>query len=128
MLFRSVSQSRYVGLAAGFSSTTGIHSTLQSAGSLAAAYLETVGAPTFDDTKRTVVYTGTTNVTWTLPTASTCTGREYILHHSNTAGTITLSQTITKGNTGTFNTISPGQWAYIVSTGSGWRGYKITSL
>jgi len=115
-------------LAAGFSSTTGIHSTLQSAGSLAAAYLETVGAPTFDDTKRTVVYTGTTNVTWTLPTASTCTGREYILHHSNTAGTITLSQTITKGNTGTFNTISPGQWAYIVSTGSGWRGYKITSL
>lgn len=115
-------------LAGGFSSTTGIHSTVQSGGSMAAAYLETVGSPTFDDTKHTVVYTGSTNVTWTLPTASTCTGRWYLLHHSNTAGTITLSQSITKGNGGNFNTITAGQWAWIVSTGSGWRGYKITSL
>lgn len=115
-------------LAAGFSSTTGTHSTLQSAGSFASAYLETVGAPTFDATKNKVVYTGTTNVSWTLPTASTCTGREYILHHANTSGTITLSQSVTSGNGANFNTIAPGQWAWITSTGSGWRGYKQTSL
>jgi len=115
-------------LAAGFSSTTGIHSTLQSAGSFASAFLETVGAPTFDASKNKVVYTGTTNVSWTLPTASTCTGREYILHHANTSGTITLSQSVTSGNGANFNTIAPGQWAFITSTGSGWRGYKVTSL
>ena len=115
-------------LAGGFATTTGIHSTVQSAGSMAAGYLETVGSPTFDDTKHTVIYTGSTNVTWTLPTSSTCTGRWYVLHHANTSGTITLSQSITKGNGGNFNTLTAGQWAWIVSTGSGWRGYKITSL
>lgn len=116
-------------LAGGFGTTvTGAHSNVQSAGSMAAGYLETVGSPTFDATKHTVIYTGSTNVTWTLPTASTCTGRWYILHHANTAGTITLSATITKGNGGNFNTLTAGQWAWVVSTGSGWRGYKITSL
>ena len=115
--------------AGGFGTTvTGAHSNIQSAGSMAAGYLETVGSPTFDATKHTVIYTGSTNVTWTLPTASTCTGRWYVLHHANTAGTITLSATITKGNGGNFNTLTAGQWAWIVSTGSGWRGYKIASL
>ena len=107
---------------------SGAHSTIQSAGSFAGAFLETVGSPTFDDTKSVVVYTGSTNVTWTLPASSTCTGRVYILHHSNTAGTITLSASVNKGNGGNFNTITAGQWAWIVSTGSAWRGYKIASL
>lgn len=119
-------------LAGGFSSTTGIHSTLQSGGSLATAYLETVGAPTFDDTKRTVVYTASTNISWTLPSAATCNcpGREYILHHAGTAGTITLSQSISKGNGTNFNTLTAGQWARIVygTSGGNIRGFKITSL
>ena len=117
-------------LAAGFASTTGIHSTLQSAGSFAGARLETVAAPTFDATKHTVIYTASTNVSWTLPSAASCAcdGRVYILHHAGTAGTITLSQTITKGNAGNFNTLTAGQWAYITYGAASIRGYKITSL
>jgi hypothetical protein len=117
-------------LAAGFSSTTGIHSTLQTAGSFAGARLETVAAPTFDATKHTVIYTASTNVTWTLPSAASCAcdGRVYILHHAGTAGTITLSQTITKGNAGNFNTLTAGQWAYITYGAASIRGYKIISL
>lgn len=110
--------------------TTSPHSTVQSAGSLATAYLETLGAPTFDETKHTVVYTNTTNVTWTLPTAAACAceGRVYVLHHATSSGTITLSQSISKGNGGTFNTLTAGQWAYIVYGSSSIRGYKIASL
>lgn len=107
---------------------TGAHSTVHSGGSFAGAFLETVGSPTFDDTKHVVVYTGSTNVSWTLPAASSCTGRYYWLHHANTSGTITLSSSISKGNGGNFSTITAGQWAFIVSTGSGWRGFKISSL
>lgn len=117
-------------LAAGFASTTGIHSTLQTGGSFAGARLETVGAPAFDATKHTVIYTASTNITWTLPTAASCAcdGRVYILHHAGTAGTVTLSQTITKGNGGNFSTLTAGQWAYITYGTSTIRGYKITSL
>lgn len=115
-------------LAGGFASTSGIHSTVQSAGSFAGAHLETVGSPTFDDTKWIVTYTGTSNVSWTLPTASTCTGRMYYLFHRNNAGTITLSSSVNKGNGGNFNTITAGQLAIIWSTGSAWNGIKVTSL
>lgn len=110
--------------------TTAPHSTLQSAGSLATAYLETVGAPTFDETKRTVVYTASTNISWTIPTAAgcACTGREYILHHTGTAGTITLSNSVSKGNGTTFNTLARGEWAYIIYGSATIRGYKLTSL
>jgi len=111
--------------------TVAPHSTLQSAGSLATAYLETVGAPTFDETKRTVVYTANTNISWTIPTTTTCNcpGREYILHHAGTAGTITLSNSVSKGNGTTFNTIAAGEWAYIIygASGGNIRGYKLTS-
>ena len=117
-------------LGVGVTDPTQIHSTVQSAGSLATAYLETVGAPTFDETKHTVIYTASVNISWTLPTAAACgcAGRQYILHHSGTAGTITLSQNISKGNGTNFNTLTAGQWAYIVYGSSTIRGYKITSL
>lgn len=110
--------------------TTAPHSTIQSAGSIATAYLETVGAPTFDETKRTVVYTASTNITWTLPTAASCAcqGREYILHHSGTGGTLTLSQSVSKGNGGNFTTLAAGEWAYVIYGSSSIRGYKLTSL
>jgi hypothetical protein len=105
-----------------------VTSTMHSAGSFATAVLTTVGAVTLDEQHRTVIYTGSTNVTWTLPTPSTCTGREYILCHRNTAGTITLSASVNKGNGGNFNTLTAGQWAYIISDGTAWTGYKLTSL
>ena len=110
--------------------TTSPHSTMQSAGSLATAYLETVGAPTFDETKRTVIYTASTNISWTIPTAAACgcAGREYILHHAGTGGTITLSNNVSKGNGTNFNTLAAGEWAYIIYGSSSIRGYKITSL
>lgn len=112
----------------GYAATASIHSTLQSAGSLSAAILSTAGAPTFDETKHTVYYNVTANVTWTLPDPATCVGRMYILHHSSTAGTITLSRNISKGNGGTFNTLTAGQWAFIQADSGNWRGYKIASL
>lgn len=114
-------------LGVGFASTSGLHSTLQSGGSFAAGFLETVGAPTFDETKHVVVYTGSSNVTWILPSASTCTGRIYVLHHANSTGTITLSSSITKGGGGNFNTLTGGEWAFIVAGSASWRGYKLTS-
>jgi hypothetical protein len=117
-------------LGVGVTTPASIHSTVQSAGSFATAYLETVGAPTFDETKHTVVYAASVNISWTLPTAAACgcAGRQYILHHSGTAGTITLSENISKGNGTTFNTLTAGQWVYIVYGSSAIRGYKITSL
>lgn len=110
--------------------TTTPHSTVQSAGSLATAYLETVGAPTFDETKHTVIYTASTNISWTLPTAAACAceGRVYILNHAGNSGTITLSQNVSKGGGSTFNTLTAGQWARIVYGSSSIRGYKLASL
>lgn len=105
-----------------------VTSTLHSAGSFATAILTTVGAVTLDERHHVVIFTGNTNQTWTLPTASTCTGRQYILAHRNTTATITLSTSINKGNGGSFTTISPGEWATIWSDGSAWTGYKLTSL
>lgn len=110
----------------GFSSTTGLHSTLQSSGSFAGAMLETSGAPTFDETKYCVVYTASTSITWTLPTASSCTGRVYKLHHAGSGGTITLSQSVSAGNGVTFSTLSAGEWATIHAGISNWRGKKQT--
>lgn len=111
----------------GHSSPTTIHSHVHSAGSFAAAALDTLGAPTFDRTKHVVVYTGTTTQTYTLPSASTCDGRVYhIWNHS--AQTITLSSSVTKASGSSFNTITAGQHAMIVSVGGVWRGYKVASL
>lgn len=106
-----------------------VHSTLQSSGSLATAYLETSGAPTFDETKRTVIYVGSSNVTWTLPSSSSCNceGREYILHNASASSTITLSQPVSKANGSSFNTLSPGEWAHIFYGATFIRGYKLTS-
>ncbi|MDW8231066.1 MAG: hypothetical protein RMJ33_14635, partial [Saprospiraceae bacterium] len=106
-----------------------VHSTLQSSGSLAANYLETSAAPTFDETKHKVIYVGTSNITWTLPTASACNcaGREYILHNASASSTITLSQAISKSNGASFNTLAPGEWAHIFYGPSVIRGYKLMS-
>lgn len=111
-------------LGVGFSDATGLHSTVHSAGSFAAGMLETSGAPTFDETKHTVVYTASTNVTWTLPSASSCTGRVYWLHHAGSGGTITLSSSVSSGNGVTFSTLAAGEWARITAGIGSWRGKK----
>ena len=113
----------------GFNSPSAVHSTLQSSGSLATSYLETAGAPTFDETKHQVVYVGTTNVTWSIPsaTACNCQGRQYILHNASASSTITLSNPVSKANNQTFNTLAPGEWAHIFYGSSIIRGYKLTS-
>lgn len=114
-------------LGAGFSSTTGLHSTLQSSGSLAASNLNTLGAPTFDETRFWVTYSGTTNQTWTLPSPSACAGRTYVLANLSASSTITLSQNVKKANGSTFNTLTAGQWAIISPDSSTWYGFKLTS-
>ena len=115
---------------AGTATESAVNSTLTSGGSFATAYLETVGAPTFDETKHTVIYTASVNISWTLPSAASCScaGRIYVLHHAGTAGTITLSQSITKGNGGNFSTLTAGQWAQIYYGSSSIRGYLYISL
>jgi len=114
-------------LGAGFSTTTGLHSTLQSAGSLAVAVTETTGALTLTENHQTAIFTGSANQTFTLPTASTCVGRVYRIGHAGTGGTVTLSASVTSGN-GTFNTVTAGQWATIIATSGGWKGFKVASL
>ena len=103
-------------------------STLHSAGSLASACTTFTGALTLDERDNWRAYTGTTNVTVTLPAASTCAGREYTIHHRGTAGTLTLSIAINKGNGTTFNTLAAGQFAFIKSDGTAWNGIKLASL
>lgn len=111
-------------LGVGFASATGLHSTLHSSGSFAAGMLETSGAPTFDETKYCVIYTASTNVSWTLPAASSCTGRVYWLCHAGSAGTITLSLSVSVGNGVTFTTLAAGEWARIQAGIGSWRGKK----
>ena len=110
--------------------TTTPHSTLQSAGSFAAAVLETSGDPTWDETKHTVIYDASVNITWNIPTwaACNCLGREYLLHHGGSAGTITLAASVSKGNGGNFSTLVAGEWAYLIYSDTKLRGYLITSL
>lgn len=112
----------------GYSSTTGIHSTLQSSGSLAAACLNTAGSPTFDETKFYVVYTGSGSQTYTLPSASSVTGRMFWIANHSSSGTITFSTNIKKAASSSFTTLSPGEFAIFSSDGLDFRGFKQTSL
>lgn len=112
----------------GHSSPTTIHSNVHSAGSMAAKSLETFGAPTIGATEHVIVYTGSTNQTYNLPSATTCDGRWYQIWNHSASSTITLSSSVTKASGSSFNTIAAGQFAFVVSVGGVWRGYKVTSL
>ena len=115
-------------LGAGFSTTTGLHSTMQSGGSLAAAVREATGATTLNESDHTLLFTGSANSTFTLPTASTCVGRIYVIGHIGSGGTVTLSAAVTNGSGTTFNTVTSQQWATIIARSSGWVGFKVASL
>ena len=117
-------------LGAGTGQPENLTSTLQTAGSYAGPITNISTAITLNDSHHTLVYGGTNNVTWTLPSPTTCGGRVYIIVNASAAATLSLSVNVAKGNGGTFNSITAGQWAYLVAdaTGSTWRGYKLTSL
>ncbi len=104
-----------------------IHSTLQSGGSLATAFTQTTGNFTINETHHTVVYTLNSTVNWTLPDPTTCIGRQYILHHFGSTGNIGLNYNVVSSSGTTFNAVPARNWAWIISDGTNWRGYRLTS-
>lgn len=77
---------------------------------------------------RTVVYTLNSTVTFTLPSAVGIAGREYIIHHFGSGGNISLSSSVISSTGTTFSAVGARQWAYIISDGTNWQGYLLTSL
>jgi hypothetical protein len=114
-------------LGVGFANTTGLNCTLHTSGSLGVAVLGTAGAPTFDETKCVVYYTGGAPVTWSLPTAGTVSGQMFVLGNK-TANTVTLSQSVSSGQTTPITTISDGEWVVAFADASGYHGFKVSSL
>ena len=127
-LVKSSNATSLVRLGVGVGNPANIHSTVQSAGSFSARPLTTVGSFTLDESNYLVIYTANSTVTWTLPTASTCPGRQYVLCNRGSSGTVNLSASVSKGAGGNFSSLSAGQWAIIFSDGSSWTGFKLTSL
>ncbi len=64
--------------------TTSPNSTLDVRGSIALSYRAFTGSTTAASTDNTLMFTGTTASTITLPDATTCTGREYIIKNVST--------------------------------------------
>lgn len=112
----------------GHTATTTVKSTIDNKGSYAAATTATTGNLTLTEAHHTVRYTLNSSPTFTLPSASDCPGREYIIHHFGSAGNIILSQNIISSTGTTFNTIPARHWAYIQSDGADWYGYRLQSL
>lgn len=104
------------------------HSTVQSGGSFATAFRQTTTSTTLTEADRTVVYTLNSTVTFTLPSATGIAGREYIIHHFGSGGNIALSSSVISSTGTTFSAVGARQWAYIISDGSNWQGYLLTSL
>ena len=108
--------------------TASIHSTVQSAGSLATAFTQTTGALTLNETHHTCVYTLNGTTSWTLPDPSTCAGRQYVIHHFGSTGQIGLNFSVVSSTGTTFNSVPARNWAWIISDGANWRGYRVNSL
>lgn len=115
-------------LGIGHTATTTIKSTLDSKGSFAAAVNQTTGNLTLTEAHHIVRYTLNSTPTFTLPSASDCPGREYIIHHFGSGGQINLSQNVISSTGTTFNNIPARNWAHIYSDGSDWYGYRLQSL
>ena len=104
------------------------HSTVQSGGSFATAFRSVTAGTTLTVADRTVVYTLNSTVTFTLPSAVGIAGREYIIHHFGSGGNISLSSSVISSTGTTFSAVGARQWAYIISDGTNWQGYLLTSL
>lgn len=112
----------------GVTAPASIHSTVQSAGSLATAFTQTTTSLTLNETHHTVIYTLNATVTFTLPDPTTCIGRQYVIHHFGSAGNIGLNYSVVSSTGTTFNAVSARNWAWIISDGTNWRGYRINSI
>ena len=116
------------GMGVGATLPSVITSTMQVEGSFALQANSPGGSTTLDNTKCVQTYLGASNATFTLPVASTCEDRIYIIMNHSFSGVITLTQTVFSGNGSSFTTINPGQYSIIHSVpGNGWRGMRITS-
>lgn len=104
-----------------------VHSTVQSAGSLATAFTQTTTSLTLTEIHHTVIYTLNGTINFTLPDPSTCKGRQYVLHHFGSAGNIGLNYSVISSTGTTFNSLGGRNWAWIISDGTNWRGYRLTS-
>lgn len=115
-------------IAAGYSTTTGIHSTLQTAGSFSGPVTQGSGNVTLGASDYVRYHVLNSTVSYTLPDPTTCNGRQYIIHHFGSSGTIGLNYSVISSTGTTFNSISARQWAHIFSDGTNWIGYKLQSL
>lgn len=103
--------------------TTNPTSTLSVTGSQSVSFRSGTGAYTVLTTDFVVINTGGTTPTWTLPLASSCSGRVYRLINQGTTS-VTLSQAVTtaSGTTSTTLSSTAGSNNYeIISDGSVWR-------
>ena len=96
------------------------NSKLQVSGSMAVAVTNKTAAYTLTASDYCVIYTGTTAVTFTLPVASGCPGRIYVIVNSGTA-TITTSVAYTLTNGTTTSTLAAPTSLQLISDGTVWR-------
>ncbi|MFI5151586.1 MAG: hypothetical protein ACHQRM_17815, partial [Bacteroidia bacterium] len=94
-------------------------STLHIAGSISANVTSNTASYTLAATDYCVIFTGGSASTYTLPTASTCTGRIYlVVNHGAVALTISA---YTIANATTATSISAGSSLQLISDGTVWR-------
>lgn len=98
-------------------------STLQVAGSLSLALRVVANATTLTDKDHTIIYTGATSTTFTLPDASTCNGRiyrvvQYLADNTSSGPDITFSKNIYCAD------VSLSAGMVIVQTTSLWKAHQ----
>lgn len=105
--------------------TTSPNSTLDIRGSLALNYRSFSSSTTATTTDNTLIYTGTTAATITLPDAGTCTGRVYSIKNASTTNPLPVltiatssSQTIDAGTSWLLN--DAREMILVISNGSNW--------
>ena len=95
------------------------NSTLQVVGSISQSIITINTDTTLDENYYTVIANNTISITITLPSASTCTGRIYIIKKNATAGTTNITSFV--GSTGSsISTLSTGVYQ-LQSDGSNWQ-------
>ncbi len=103
----------------GIGTSTVANSTLSINGSLTVAVKLNPGTYTLLATDHVIINTGIA-VTWTIPAASSCTGRIYRLINQGT-GSVTLSQNVTTANAVTSTVLLAASNYEIISDGTVWR-------
>jgi len=103
--------------------TNNPNSTLSITGSMSVSYRSGSGAYTVLSTDNVIINTGGSTPTWTLPAASSCSGRVYrLINHGTTSVTLSQAVTTASGVTSTTLLNSAGSNNYeIISDGTVWR-------